>query len=104
MGRGGKRPGAGRPKGSKNRITEALLEDLEESGRQTPLEFLMATMTDPGIEFRLRLDAAKAAAPYVHARQQSLEEDEAADRVVWLVSSEPLDAEEWQEKYGNTEH
>lgn len=38
------------------------------AGGQTPLEFLIAAMNNPALDDRLRLDAAKAAAPYVHAK------------------------------------
>jgi len=35
---------------------------------QTPLQFLIDTMRDVEKEFPVRLDAAKAAAPYVHPK------------------------------------
>jgi phage terminase small subunit len=52
------------------------LQDLKKPGKQaiagaggqTPLEFLIAAMNNPGLDDKLRLDAAKAAAPYVHAK------------------------------------
>lgn len=52
------------------------LQDLKKPGKQaiggaggqTPLEFLIAAMKNPALDDRLRLDAAKAAAPYVHAK------------------------------------
>jgi hypothetical protein len=37
------------------------------------LEFLLSVMRDENREFPMRLDAAKAAAPYVHARLASTE-------------------------------
>ena len=60
---GGARVGAGRkPKEKEEKVTIAT------SGDQTPLEFLLAVMNDNDIKDRLRIDAAKTAAQYVHAR------------------------------------
>lgn len=66
---GGKRPGAGRPPGALNRRTVAS----NEAGRAiphcaTPVAFLTLLMAHAGIDTRLRLDAAKALMPYVHAQ------------------------------------
>jgi hypothetical protein len=68
--KGGKRPGAGRPKGCKNRKTEERLEHLKllAAAGITPLEYMLATLRDPKEEPDRRLDAAKSAAPYVHPR------------------------------------
>jgi len=68
--RGGYRPGAGRPKGSKNRRTLLLEEGARvaaEAGT-TPLEHLLSAMRDENQPTQVRLDAAKAAAPYCHPR------------------------------------
>ncbi len=63
-GGGGARPGAGRkPKPKEEKLTIAT------SGTQTPLEFLLSVMNDNEIEDRLRIDAAKTAAQYVHAKK-----------------------------------
>jgi hypothetical protein len=73
--RGGKRNGAGRPSGAVNKTTaigkEAILKAAEEG--ITPLEFLLSTMRNEGEEFGTRLDAAKAAAPYMHPRLSTIE-------------------------------
>jgi len=73
MGWGGRRAGAGRPKGTKNRRTITKVPLLPARGhRQTveerPLDVLVAAMRDPSQPIELRLAAAKAAAPYYHAR------------------------------------
>jgi hypothetical protein len=68
MPRGGPRPGAGRPKGKRNKRTEEQAQEMEQSG-QTPLEFLTSVFRDPEQDIEKRLDAAKAAAPYVHPKQ-----------------------------------
>lgn len=72
--RGGRRPGAGRKKGSvaKHRklAAEATLKAV--GNEMTPLEYLLGVMRNDPDEAR-RLDAAKAAAPYVHPRLSSIE-------------------------------
>ncbi len=70
MERGGKRPGAGRPAGARNKKTAELIEAIEDSG-ETPLEYLISVVRDTKEDARVRLDAAKAAAPYVHCRMPS---------------------------------
>lgn len=63
-GGGGARPGAGRkPKPKEEKLTIAT------DGKQTPLEFLLGVMNNNLIEDRLRIDAAKTAAQYVHAKK-----------------------------------
>lgn len=81
--KGGKRPGAGRKKGVPNKRTAEVQRAVEESGI-TPLAFMLEIMrTKPGDDIEdprlltdmlaLRFEAAKAAAPYVHARLSSVE-------------------------------
>lgn len=72
MARGGFRPGAGRPKGSQNRTTVEQIEAVKATG-MTPLEYLTSVYQDVGQEESKRIDAAKAAAPYVHAKLNSVE-------------------------------
>jgi hypothetical protein len=60
----------GRKKGTKNKKTiglEAALARAVEAGVE-PLEFLLAIMRDPAADYRVRLEAAKIACPYRHAR------------------------------------
>lgn len=61
---GGTRPGAGRPK--KEQAEELTIAT---SGDQTPLEFLLSVMNDNAVADRLRLEAAKTAAQYVHPKK-----------------------------------
>jgi phage terminase small subunit len=60
MPRGGKRPGAGRPRGSTNKTRF----ELPEQGEQ----YRNAVMNDPAADWRRRDRMAKAAAPYCHAK------------------------------------
>lgn len=82
MARGGKRPGAGRKKGSPNKATAARQKAIAESGI-TPLDFMLGVMRGSPPEnagpveqiafATLRFEAAKAAAPYVHPRLAAVE-------------------------------
>jgi hypothetical protein len=72
MPRGGKREGAGRKPGVPNTKTRELVEKVEASGL-TPLDYMLAQMRDEENAKELRMDAAKAAAPYVHARLAAIE-------------------------------
>lgn len=80
--RGGKRPGAGRKAGVRNKRTAELLDAVQAQG-VTPLDFMLNIMrSDPPkgagtIELlahrERQFEAAKAAAPYVHAKLQNVE-------------------------------
>lgn len=69
--KGGARPGAGRKKGSPNRRTAELQRAVADSGI-TPLDYLLDVMRNSSDE-RMRMSAAQAAAPYVHAKLSSVE-------------------------------
>lgn len=80
--KGGKRPGAGRKKGVPNKRTAEVQAAVEATGI-TPLDFMLGIMrstlpetSDPKIALdalAMRFEAAKAAAPYVHAKLSSVE-------------------------------
>ena len=70
--RGGARPGAGRPRGARNRKSREKAEAIERSGL-TPLDYMLKVMRNPKSDAAVRLDAAKSAAPYVHARLAAVE-------------------------------
>jgi hypothetical protein len=72
-GHGGRRQGAGRPR-KKGPVSPA---------DQLPLEYLLAIMRDPSADVKRRDWAAKAAAPYVHARGGAMHKrPSAADELV----------------------
>ena len=66
----GKKTG-GRRKGVPNKATAAKAQAIAESG-VTPLDYLLDVMRNSESE-AVRLDAAKAAAPYVHPKLASVE-------------------------------
>ena len=65
----------GRPKGSRNQTPRNRRLAAEVAG-MTPLQYLLSIMTDKTQEQGVRVDAAKAAAPYCHARLQSIQVQE----------------------------
>ena len=86
MARGGARPNAGRKPGTLNRFNRELLERAAEGG-QLPLDYMLEVMRDKSLDTRLRIDAAKAAAPYVHQKLSAISIDLAKPEVTheeWL--------------------
>jgi hypothetical protein len=69
---GGKRPGAGRPKGVPNKANAERQAAIAASGL-TPLDYLLSVLRDESAEPQVRMEAAKSAAPYVHPRLASIE-------------------------------
>lgn len=63
---------AGRPKGSRNKASRRQIEEIRRTG-QTPLEYLVSIYQDESEEKNIRIDAAKAAAPYCHAKLASID-------------------------------
>ena len=72
MSHGGARPNAGRKAGSATIRTREIANAVASTG-MTPLEYLTSIYRDVGADEAKRLDAAKAAAPYVHARLANIE-------------------------------
>lgn len=70
--RGGSRPNAGRKPGAVNKATKAAREMAEATG-VTPLEFMLNRMRDEQAPMADRMDMAKAAAPFIHAKLSSVE-------------------------------
>lgn len=87
---GGARPGAGRKPGQKTKVNEAIKRRILGDKKMLPLEFLLMVMREDQpkqkpdespVEFLARyrawkedrLDAAKAAAPYIHPKLESIE-------------------------------
>lgn len=88
MALGGKRPGAGRPKGTRNKRTLAQHDALK--GGLTPLEYFAGLYQDEECPTAIRLDAAKAAAPYVHQRLAITEQIIHHDKAVAEMSEPEL--------------
>lgn len=67
----GKKTG-GRQKGAKNKATSAKAVEIAESGL-TPLAYMLKVLRDEEVDPDTRLDAAKAAARFVHPTLASIE-------------------------------
>lgn len=63
---------SGRPKGARNKRTTEAVEAIVGKGL-TPLEYLTSIYQDECKDESIRMDAAKAAAPYVHSRLSNVE-------------------------------
>ena len=71
MSHGGSRTGAGRKKGSSNKISaKAVIEKISAEDMKSPLEIMTHIMHQAFAEgdFEMALDAAHKAAPYMHAK------------------------------------
>lgn len=59
----------GRRKGSRNKAGLQILSKKAAALNMTPLDYLISVYTDELAERHERIDAAKAAAPYIHKKQ-----------------------------------
>lgn len=97
--RGGRREGAGRPKGSLNKANAKREADVKASGL-TPLDYMLGILRDDTADAAQRFEAAKAAAPYVHPRLSATELK--GDLTINDVSAEPASEAEWSaQHHGN---
>ena len=95
MPRGGSRPGAGRkpkdPQAVKKTAPKALVRaavgdekadpcPAPELTNDSPLEYLLSVMRNPGTEMRVRMQAASIAAPYCHAKKGEGESSKKAEQ------------------------
>jgi hypothetical protein len=78
MTHGGRRNGAGRPRGAIGLSTRAILEAAQ-SGGETPIAYMLRVMRDENVSSARRDDMAKAAAAYLHTKLSVVYDDEAPD-------------------------
>lgn len=69
---GGARKGAGRKKGGHNKLTEEAIAKANDG--LSPLDYLLSVLRSPEADEARRIDAAKAAAPYCHAKLQPVDD------------------------------
>ena len=99
--RGGRRPGAGRPPGSKNQRSAEIAREAVEAGI-TPIEVMLNAMRELWEEgtSEAKREAAKVArdaAPYVHPRLASIDQTINEPHKFVVVVPEPCrTAEEWE--------
>jgi hypothetical protein len=89
--RGGRRPGAGRKLGGKNKRT--LRNETIDSERRMPLQHMLDVMDDPKASQDRRDRMAIAAAPYLHPRLSSIDSTTRVE-----VDVTPLTAEERRQR------
>lgn len=87
-GHGGRRKGAGRKPGSITKRSREIAEGALAEGL-TPLEFMLQVLRDEGRAFEDRMDAAKAAAPYVHAKLAAVDATVTGDMSFTVVVNKP---------------
>lgn len=88
MSRGGARPGAGRKTGAVTKKTREVAERAIAEGL-TPLDYMLQILRDETREDGERFEAAKQAAPYVHAKLASVQADVNADVGITVVIRKP---------------
>jgi hypothetical protein len=84
----------GRPKGSANKASVARAEEVEASGL-TPLDFMLGAMRDEEQPINIRLDAAKAAAQYVHPKLSAVTvkgDEENPLHSISTITNDPIEA------------
>jgi hypothetical protein len=87
MGHGGARKGAGRKPGAITRATREIAEKALEG--LTPLDFMLSIMRDEANETGQRFEAAKAAAPYVHAKLANVDAKLDVDGTLNIIIKKP---------------
>jgi hypothetical protein len=101
--RGGRRPGAGRPVGSKNQRTAEIARAAAESGI-TPIEVMLGAMRQLWAQGTLEAkreaaEIAKDAAPYIHPRLASIDQTIKEDRPFALIPETCSSAQEWEASF-----
>ena len=72
MANGGKRPGAGRPVGSKNKRTQEIQDRLDDLGVD-PIEGLAMIVKDPNNSSELKFQCLKELAQYVAPKRKAVD-------------------------------
>ena len=79
----------GRPKGSFNKASKSQIEKITADGKMSPLEYLASIYQNDLAPQKDRIEAARAAAPYVHSRLSTTEVKAAVTEISheeWLKS------------------
>lgn len=87
MARGGSRPGAGRPPGAVNKLVREAVERAEAEGI-LPLDYMLSILRDVQQPPDVRMDAAKAAAPYVHPKRAPVD-SKGDDATLTVIVNKP---------------
>jgi hypothetical protein len=103
MSLGGKRPGAGRPKGAVAKLAATAVARAKSTG-ELPHEFLLRIVRGEMIDGQLpsleqRIAAAVSVSPYFASKIAAIEQ-RIETGIVAVVSNKPLSKEEFMEKHG----
>jgi hypothetical protein len=91
-------PLSGRKRSGANRLDAEARQQAMKTGL-TPLEFMLTILRNPANSDAVRMEAAKAAAPYVHARLAHIESQTALTvSFVARLPSPAASVEAWQEE------
>jgi len=88
--RGGKRPGAGRPKGAINKRSKELTERLDELGVD-PIEGMAMISADPTTSPELKFQCFKELAQYIAPKRKAVEQHNTGDVTIEVVNYADLD-------------
>ena len=98
-GHGGKRPGAGRPRGAASRANDEVRQEAAATG-ELPLAYMLRIMRDPSQPVGRRDGMAKTAAPFCHSCLSSVEHSGEISRpTVIRAPAVSATLEEWQAEY-----
>lgn len=100
MARGGKREGAGRPEGSRNRRS-AVIADYLDRPKNNPIKNLirLAQKAEAGGDIRLAAECFKTLMPYYAARLKAEDESESDKPTQIIVQTTfPVPATGWRSK------
>lgn len=89
----------GRPKGSVNKRTQAFLRT---NGGELPLDYMLRVMRDPDQPAQRRDDMAKAAAPFLHAKLQTIQHSgEITTNKVIRTPAPTNDLTQWRQQFAD---
>jgi|TARA_R100001224_G_scaffold107784_1_gene83408 hypothetical protein len=86
MEHGGKREGAGRPKGTTRKKAWRALEELKVKYQCSPLDYMLAVLNNPASSPEKKMYAAERAAPYIHGKAPTtnrIETDPIKVKIKW---------------------
>ena len=91
--KGGKRPGAGRPKGAINKRSKELTERLDDLGVD-PIEGMAMISADPTTSPELKFQCFKELAQYIAPKRKAVEQHTTGDVTIEVGNFQDLDEDQ----------